>query len=108
MPGKTNDVMKIALAACLGALITGATAWIAFGQGVVSKDYLERFDRDYSSWAKDKDVVTERMNRISENNVEALKLIKEVQEQQKAIQKQLETHLQEVKWKKEYGIEKKK
>jgi len=75
MTTKSNEIMKIVLTACISIIITGITTWFAFGQNVVSKDYLEHYDQNFSCWAKDKDLITDKLNRINEQNIEALQLI---------------------------------
>jgi hypothetical protein len=107
--GKSNGVLiKMILTACISVIATGATTWFAFGQGIVDRTYLEHYDKNFSTWAKDKDVITERMNRISELNVEALTLIKEVQKQQTILKDDMKYHFKEAELEKKFGIEKKK
>ena len=73
--GKNGVLTKIVLTACISIICTMTITWFTFGQGVVNRTYLEHYDKNFSIWAKDKDVITEKLNNINRQNDEALSLI---------------------------------
>lgn len=52
--GREYSTMKMALAACIGVIVTGATAWVAFGQDKVTRPEMAEYVGQQAPWVRDK------------------------------------------------------
>lgn len=66
MPTKANgNTYKVLLTAAIGIIVTLVGVWAAIGKGAITQKDLEHYDQNYSSYAKDKNIISEKLNRIS-------------------------------------------
>lgn len=54
MTEQKTEFTKIALATLLATVVTGASAWLAFGQDKVTRDEMRWYSENQSPWTRDK------------------------------------------------------
>lgn len=92
-PSKTTDgvnpLMKIALTSCVGIIIGLVSSWFAMGGESITQKDLEHYDKNYSTWAKDKDIITLKLERVVTQNEKLIKIVEDLKFNQKFITNEL-------------------
>ena len=70
-----DELIKIALTACLGIIVTGATAWLVFGQDKITRGEMVEFVNKQTPWVLERGQI---QGAISRNTQTATELGKQV------------------------------